>query len=142
MEGGANMTHKDKLYWMALFAKKHNVTLVLHGTCGLARKCVGILDGDIYPDYEWYDEETDERIDRNGDVWIPDDAYNKHPCVAVIGRGEHAESQLYEWLKWFDTNGFAIERGNVTRDKPFDSIEIMLCKNRYSRMVLAGFSGA
>lgn len=129
------MEHQDKINWMAQYAAKHGVALTLQGECGFGRECVGILVGDSYPDYEWTDEETWDRIDNNGDVWTPDDAYHKHPCVAVLGRGEKAESQLYEWLKWFDDNGFVIERGSVKRARPFDAIELLMGKHLYCRMV-------
>ncbi len=124
-----------KVEWMAVWAAKNNAALKLKGECGLGRECVGIVVGELYPDYEWYDEETYNRIDKNGDIWTPEDAYHKHPCVAVLGRGKQAEAQLYEWLKWFDNNGFKIEEGEVKRDTPFRPIELMIGKHRYARMV-------
>jgi hypothetical protein len=46
------MTHEEKIQWMAMWAVKHGVTLKLEGECGFGRECVGILAGDVYPDYE------------------------------------------------------------------------------------------
>jgi len=102
------MKHTDKIEWMKNYANELGVELNLEGSCGLGRECVGIVAHDKYPDYEWYNEDYDE-ISGNGDVWYPEDAYHKHPCVAVLGRGEEAESQLYDWLVWFKENNFKLE---------------------------------
>ncbi len=90
------MTHEEKIQWMAVWAAKNGVQLTLEGECGFGRECVGILKDGVYPDYD-YDIPS---------LRIPEDAYHKHNCVAVLGRGENAEAQLYEWLKWFDENGY------------------------------------
>lgn len=129
------MDHKEKLDWMAQWCAKHGVALELKGECGIGRECVGITKLGSYPDYQWYDDTTYERIDANGSVWAPQDAYHKHDCVAVLGRGEEAESQLYDWLKWFDENGFVVETGSVVRDRPFDIVEVLLGKHIFVRMV-------
>ena len=107
------MTHTDKISWMYDWCKKNGLSLQLEGTCGFGRECVGVVVHDTYPDYHWYDDVTYKRIDNNGRVWAPHNAYHKHDCVAVLGRGEEAEAQLYEWLRWFDENNFyvSVERG-------------------------------
>lgn len=132
------MTHDEKLLWMTKWAAKHGATLTLSGECGFGRECVGLLVGESYPDYEWHDAKFN-RSDDNGDVWVPADAYHKHPCVAVLGHGENAEAQLYEWLKWFDDNGFVIEQGDAPKDEweNLGVVGLMLGKNRYQRMVRA-----
>lgn len=104
------MKHSDKIKWMQDYCNANGVKLSLDGTCGLNRECVGVLFNERYPDYFWYNDEY-ERIDSNGEVWTPKDAYHKHPCVAVLGRGEEAETQLYDWLLWFSNNGFLLETG-------------------------------
>lgn len=81
---------------MAVWSAKNNLKLELQGECGFGRECVGVSAYGTFPDYKWYDKETLERADKNGNVWVPENAYHKHPCVAVLGRGEIAESQLYE----------------------------------------------
>ena len=128
------MTHNEKLLWLLNWCKEHGATLSLNGTCGFCRPCVGILIEDLYPDWEWYDEETWDRIDENGDVWVPPDAYHKHPCVAVLGHGEGSESQLYEWLKWFEDNNFTIETGDLENHMD-PLVSLLMGKNRYARMV-------
>lgn len=129
------MTHDDKIAWMAVWAAKNNVQLNLKGEVGFGRECVGITTESNYPAYEWDDPETCERLDNNGEVWIPKDAYHKSPCVAVLGRGEEAESQLYDWLKWFDDNGFKVETGDQEMDPKLGIIGLMMGKNRYVRIV-------
>lgn len=129
------MNREEKIAWMALWAAKNSAALSLEGTCGFGRDCVGITaDAVGYPDYEWYDDKTWERLDSNGDVWTPPNAYHKHPCVAVLGRGEGPEAELYDWLKWFDDNGFKLETG-FNKMERMDLIPIMLGKHRFARMV-------
>lgn len=128
------MTHQDKINWMIQWAHKNKCVLELEGECGFGRECVGIVRGHNYPDYQWYDKETWDRADSNGDVWSPPNAYHKHDCVAVLGRGEEAESQLYDWLKWFEDNGFVVEE--EARDlKGMDALQIMLSGTTQVRMV-------
>lgn len=129
------MGHAEKIKWMREWCAKNGLELKLEGECGFGRECVGVSVEDHYPDYEWTDDDTWERIDSNGEVWIPEDAYHKSPCVAVLGRGEDSESQLYEWLKWFDSNGFILEVGDAEMDPSLGMIGIMLGKHRYARMV-------
>lgn len=127
--------HERKVEWMAIWAARNNLKLELQGECGFGRECVGVTIEDKYPDYEWHDRETYDRIDNNGDVWTPPDAYHKHECVAVLGRGEGAESQLYDWLKWFDDNGFKLEVGDQAVDPKLGFIAIAMGKHRFARMV-------
>ena len=129
--------HKKKLAWMADWCAKNTLALNLNGECGLGRECVGVSNGDNYPDYEWHDENTYERMDSNGEVWTPPDAYHKHPCVAVLGRGKKAEEQLYDWLKWFDENGFRVESGLQPVSPSLGPIAYLLGKHKYCRMVKA-----
>ncbi len=128
------MTHDEKVQWMALWCAHNHCELRLEGECGMMRECVGIIVNGSYPDYEWDDEKTYERLDDNGDVWTPEDAYHKHPCVAVLGRGEKAEAQLYDWLKWFDDNNFTIETG-VVKDMPTEPILLALGRHEFKRIV-------
>ena len=128
------MKHSEKIDWMILWAHKNKVRLELEGECGLGRECVGILAEGHYPDYKWYDEDWN-RADNNGDVWIPDNAYHKHECVAVLGRGEVAEAQLYDWLKWFDDNNFKVEVSDKVIPKDLDPLIIMLQGIHEVRMV-------
>lgn len=130
------MDHAKKVEWMAVWAARNKLQLELEGVCGFGRECVGVSANGSYADYQWYDGVSYDRLDKNGDVWCPKDAYHKHDCVAVLGRGEEAESQLYDWLKWFDDNGFHVEIGmkSAVTNSP---IEFLFMGTHYVRMVKA-----
>lgn len=133
------MNRSDKIVWMTRWANRHGMTLTLEGECGIGRECVGVLYGGNYPDYQdWSGNGLRSWSANFPDVWTPEDAYHKHPCVAVLGRGEAAEDQLYRWLKWFDDNNYRLETG--TRDLSGKSqlereIAILLNQHVYCRMV-------
>lgn len=132
------MTHEQKIEWMATWCAKNGLQLVLEGECGIMRECVGVSAHDNYPDYTWYEDHGSryERADNNGNVWCPPDAYHKHDCVAVLGRGEKAEAQLYDWLKWFDENNFkleVVERKLNKYEEPF--FAVLLGRTRHVRLV-------
>jgi hypothetical protein len=129
------MTLKQKIAWMEKWCKKHGAELQLEGECGFGRPCVGIIASEVYPDYEWRDSNY-KRIDNNRDVWIPGNAYHKHPCVAVLGRGDDSIGQLFDWLKWFDDNGFVITtKPNPETPRPgLEEIWEILGKNVLVRM--------
>lgn len=131
------MTRDEKMQWMAVWAAKHSVALELEGECGFGRECVGIIVNGNYPDYRWYDAEYNP-ADKNGKVWTPPNAYHKHPCVAVLGRGEEAESELYDWLKWFDDNGFKLETGTQEVDPKLGALAYVMGKHLFARMVRNG----
>lgn len=130
------MTRDEKIDWMAIWVARKGLKLDLEGSCGFGRECVGISVHDTYPDYEWYDKDYTKRLDNNEDVWTPPDAYHKHPCVAVLGRGEEAEAQLFDWLKWFDENNFKLETGEKEVDPDIsDEIVFIMNEDIYVRMV-------
>lgn len=135
------MSHQAKIEWMQEWCERQGLKLELEGECGFGRECVGVAfkpNGDDepghYPSYTWYDQDWN-RIDPNGNVWTPPNAYHKHDCVAVLGRGEEAESQLYDWLRWFHDNGFVFE-GEIG-PTPMNPIEFLLGKHITARMVRA-----
>lgn len=129
------LTRDERITWMAVWAAKAGLQLQLEGECGFGRECVGVLTDGHYPDYQWHDETTYERADSNGDVWTPPNAYHKADVVAVLGRGEEAERELYDWLRWFDANGFKLETGSQRMDPALGILGAMLGKHRYARMV-------
>lgn len=90
-----------RLRWMEAWAAKNGLTLDLDGEIGFGRDAVTVTNRDgTCPDY------GDPYEGDDGDVWTPRDAYHKYQCVAVLGKGEEAELQMYEWLRWFDDNGY------------------------------------
>lgn len=120
------MVHEEKIQWMATWAARNNAQLKLEGECGFGRECVGILVDGNYPDFDYKD-----------DIWEPADSYHKHNCVAVLGRGEEAENQLFEWLQWFENNGFKIETGDVPKEEweRLGAIALMMGKYKYAKMI-------
>lgn len=128
------MEHKDKIAWMALWAANNSCTLELNGEVGFGRECVGITMSGNYPDYQWHDEEYNPQ---NGDIWVPENAYHKHECVAVLGRGEEAEAQLYDWLKWFDDNGYRPVESANDNIGSLNAIELLMGRAFVQRMVKA-----
>lgn len=124
---------EERILWMTdwCLRQPEGPTLQLAGECGLGRECVGVLVNGHYPSYHWYNEDFTQ-IDNNGEVWTPNNAYHKYPCIAVLGRGDDAEQQLYEWLKWFDDNKFIIE---LVATGTTDPIELMMNGGLESRIV-------
>jgi hypothetical protein len=124
---------KDKIEWLENWCKIEGLALVLEGVCGFGRECVGVasLNDGTYPDYVWYNDNYG-REDKNGEVWCPQNAYHKHPCTAVLGRGEEAVQQLYNWCKWFEAHGFHYKKEKVVCNDP---IELMLGRAWQHRMV-------
>lgn len=128
------MKHEDKIKFMQEWCQKNNLSLNLEGECGFGRECVGVINAqcEAYPDYYTYDD--DYEIVGDEDIWVPSDAYHKHPCVAVLGCGEDAEDQLYQWLKWFDDNNYVcvVERKDTSK---WSNIEFELFSKYGCKMV-------
>lgn len=127
------MNLPEKIKWLEDWCTAEGLQLILEGECGFGRECVGVasLNDGTYPDYNWYDDDY-TRIDKNGDVWTPENVYHKHPCTAVLGRGEGAVSELFIWCKWFHENGFYYEDVPVNC---INSFELMLGRDHHHRMV-------
>jgi hypothetical protein len=49
--------------------------------------------------------------------------------------GEAAEAELFDWLQWFDANGFKPEKGAAKMDPTLGMIGVLLGKHSYQRMV-------
>ena len=95
------------------FANNHKLIFEDEGECGFGRECVGfIARGGNYLDYNPYkSNESYEQIEelQCEAVEPPDDvnAYHKHECMAVLGRGDEAIDQLAKWVDKIN------EAGNV-----------------------------
>lgn len=126
------MKLESKIKWMEKWCKKQGLILNLDGEVGFGRPCIGVLSFDEteYPDYKWYDKTTYKHIDNNGEVWIPERAYHKHECVAVLKQDEESINQLYRWLKWFDKNNFVYEYVDIEEEDC-----IFFKRNKHHRMV-------
>ena len=92
------VTRESQIVYITEWASRYRCSLQLNGQVGFGRDCVGVLKGDTYIDYG----------DHVG-IWTPEDAYHKHYCIAVLGHGDDALAQLYEWVKWLDENQWGVE---------------------------------
>lgn len=102
----------DEIAWLNEWARKNKCHVEFEGECGIMRECVGITTGSLYPD-------TDASLD---EVPPPEDAYHKHDCLAVLGRGPKAERQLYEWVCNLDDAGYGVV---ITSRRATDMIDLL-----------------
>lgn len=129
-----------RVQWMATYASKLGVALSLDSECGIGRPCMGISAGGCFPDYDWYDNDNYES-QITWEVWTPDDAYHKHPCVAVLRHGDSAESvercldQLYAWLRWFEANDFVVRTLPNPDAHKLHMLEFMMGKHEMRRIM-------
>ena len=104
------MKIQEKINYIQEFADKHDLTFDQEGECGFGRECVGLLRGGIYVDYNPTDSVNYDEIPHlsSDDHYkmTPPNAYHKHNCMAVLGRGDSAISELYDWV-------IALEERNV-----------------------------
>lgn len=103
------MNRDQKIAWMESWAKRNGLTLDLAGEIGFGREAVKVANSQgTCPDY------GDPMTGDDEDVWTPPNAYHKWQCVAVLGHGEGPEGELYDWLVWFDANGYVAREGAAT----------------------------
>lgn len=96
------------------FANTHKLIFEDEGECGFGRECVGLTNGGNYvdynptcePDYDYVEGFYDERF---YDI-TPPDAYHKHNCIAVLGRGDDAIRQLSDWVDKLNEIGVKVEK--------------------------------
>lgn len=96
------------------FADRFKLTFEEEGECGFGRECVGLTVGEnyvdynpsTYSDYEYVKAFYDERL---YDI-PPENAYHKHNCLAVLGRGEDAIRELSEWVEKLNELGAVVEK--------------------------------
>ena len=96
------------------FANRFKLIFEDDGEVGFGRKCVGLTNGNNYvdynptqfPDYDYVEEFYDERL---YDI-IPENAYHKHNCLAVLGNEETSIIQLSEWIDKLKQLGAVVEK--------------------------------
>lgn len=95
------------------FANRFKLIFEDEGECGFGRECVGLTDGNNWVNYNPTHAETYEDIEGFYDERLfeiaPKDAYHKHYCLAVLGRGENAIRQLSEWVDKLNELGVVVE---------------------------------
>ena len=96
------------------FANRFKLIFEDDGEVGFGRKCVGLTNGSNYidynptqfPDYDYVEEFYDERL---YDI-VPENAYHKHNCLAVLGNEESSIIQLSEWIDKLKELGAVVEK--------------------------------
>ena len=96
------------------FANRFKLIFEDDGEVGFGRKCVGLTNGSNYvdynptqyPNYDYVEEFYDERL---FDI-VPENAYHKHNCLAVLGNEETSIIQLSEWIDKLKELGAVVEK--------------------------------
>ncbi len=96
------------------FANRFKLIFEEEGECGFGRECVGLTNGKNYVDYnptdnvnyDYIPEFYDERFSQIA----PENAYHKHDCIAVLGRGEEAIRELADWVNKLNELGAVVDR--------------------------------
>jgi hypothetical protein len=91
------------------FASKHNLIFEEEGECGFGRECVGLTIGGSYVGYKPTDNVNYDYIEGFYDI-APFDAYHKHNCIAVLGRGDDAILQLSDWVDKLNEIGVKVDK--------------------------------
>lgn len=96
-----------------IFANRFKLIFEEEGICGLGRKCVGLTNGNNYVDYNPTDNNfnpiEDFYDERLYDI-VPENAYHKHNCLAVLGRGDDAIRQLSDWIDKLNEMNAVVEK--------------------------------
>lgn len=83
------------------FANRFKLIFEDEGECGFGRECVGITNGSHWVDYNPTDsnfEYLPEFYDKRLYDIVPEKAYHKHDCLAVLGREDDSIRQLSDWV--------------------------------------------
>lgn len=108
-ETTATATREAQIVYLTEWAARYRCSLQLNGQVGFGRDCTGILKDSTYIDTQdaknatAYNHESEP-----GSWWEPEDSYHKHDCLAVLGHGDEALDQLYQWVKWLDAHGWGV----------------------------------
>lgn len=128
----------DEARYLAAWAERYGARFQPTGECGFGRPCVGILKsdtvgllkGDTYPAYTAFEQMAEapwlRTIHECPEAAPPDgvkDAYHKHDCLAVLGRGPDAVHQLWLWVRHLEAQGIGITE--IPR-RPANDIDAMV----------------
>jgi len=105
----------DEARYLAAWAARYGARFESAGECGFGRPCVGIVKGGSYPAYSEFEQVNEapwlRSIHECPEAAPPagvKDAYHKHDCLAVLGRGPNAIHQLYIWVRHLEAQGIGI----------------------------------
>jgi len=89
---------EDKKKWLEDWARSldPDIRFVAEAECGFGRECVSITHEGLGQHVEYPDDAP----------VTADDAYHKGPYLCVLGRGENAVNQMYDWCKALDAEGY------------------------------------
>ena len=124
------MSEQTERAYLQDWAARQKCVFEDEGEVGFGRECVGIVGGSCFVDlcpkvvddvagapFRWTttlpEAEPPEGVE---------DAYDKHPCLAVLGRGPGAIHQLYLWVKSIEANGLRVVREGRHPDNAVDAI--------------------
>jgi len=104
---------KSRVAVIQEFANKHKLVFEDEGECGMGRECVGLIRNNSWVSFNPIDSVNYDYIDgfysdKFYDI-SPEDAYHKHDCLAVLGRGEKAINQLAEWVEKLNELNVTVE---------------------------------
>lgn len=100
------MTKDKMILKLSKFAEEHGIVLQMKGECGFGRPCVGFLKHDNYVDYCPTEHPNYSRIAKFYDdrlLQVPEDAYHKHDCMAVLVHDDNYDEGLKQLCEWVDT---------------------------------------
>jgi len=99
----------NDIEYLQAFATKHKIVFQDEGECGFGRECVGLSHGDGWIDHNPHNLTNYEAITGTACAEArenaPEDAYHKHDCLAVLGRGDGAVGQLANWMRALEAAG-------------------------------------
>ena len=131
-------TRVEQIVYLTEWASKYGATLQLNGQVGFGRDATGILKGDTY--IATGNIKETEAYQPGGEWWEPEDSYHKHDCLCVLGHGDEALAQLYEWVKWLDEHGYGIEEISRTPTSQIDLLFHGVSTPRLVKLASAGWS--
>lgn len=103
------MTEQEAREICERFATKYKLVFDDAGECGFGRECVGIRHGDDWVSHNpiSLSGDYDQIPDLISDAYAPPgvNAYHKHDCLAVLGRGPEAIAQLATWIQALESRG-------------------------------------
>lgn len=99
-----------------------NRVIITEGECGFGRECVGVTSGNQWIDWQVTNMETFRNEPGGYDGWVPDGAYHKHDCVAVLGQDDESWRQLGQWLDHIVKGGWIVKHLDRV---PKDDIDLL-----------------
>jgi hypothetical protein len=94
------------------WAEAQGCTLQFEGEVGIGRECVGLVRNESYVDLDDYG-------------WPPDsvtDAYHKHDCVCVLGRGDGPVDQLLDWIEYLQSENLTVRDTERVINHPIERL--------------------